>query len=181
METILLLEKLKNEGVINSSEYLESKNNISNPQTHSKDYSVFLSSFKDVTQDMNRESKDLFIEALKDYGNTKEECTTESYVKNMVSKMYHIDQTNRKQCGEKFSLEKAKEVCNRYREIVPRGISHTDMYIAINMQYHQYYCLFKTWFGDNLEHQIIESAIIFWFKDPCYTKGSKLWNYFKEY
>lgn len=43
------------------------------------------------------------------------------------------------------------------------------------------YCeLFKAWFGDNIDQKIIESAIIFWFKDDDYEEGSKLWNYFKE-
>lgn len=31
-----------------------------------------------------------------------------------------------------------------------------------------------------LDQKIIESAIIFWFKDDDYEEGSKLWNYFKE-
>lgn len=43
------------------------------------------------------------------------------------------------------------------------------------------YCeLFKAWFGDGIDQKIIESAIIFWFKDDDYREGSKLWNYFKE-
>lgn len=40
--------------------------------------------------------------------------------------------------------------------------------------------LFKAWFGDGIDQKIIESAIIFWFKDDDYREGSKLWNYFKE-
>lgn len=40
--------------------------------------------------------------------------------------------------------------------------------------------LFKSWFGDGVEQKIIESAVIFWFKDDDYKDGFKLWNYFKE-
>lgn len=31
-----------------------------------------------------------------------------------------------------------------------------------------------------VEQKIIESAVIFWFKDDDYKDGFKLWNYFKE-
>lgn len=33
---------------------------------------------------------------------------------------------------------------------------------------------------NGIDQKIIESAIIFWFKDDDYREGSKLWNYFKE-
>lgn len=55
-----------------------------------------------------------------------------------------------------------------------------DVYVAINAQYHDYCELFKSWFGDGVEQKIIESAVIFWFKDDDYKDGFKLWNYFKE-
>lgn len=53
------------------------------------------------------------------------------------------------------------------------------MYLALNLQYHDYGALFKTWFGEDMELKIIESAIRFWFKDEDYKSGFKLWNYFK--
>lgn len=47
--------------------------------------------------------------------------------------------------------------------------------------YSPHYCeLFKSWFGDGVEQKIIESAVVFWFKDDDYKDGFKLWNYFKE-
>lgn len=51
---------------------------------------------------------------------------------------------------------------------------------AIKLHYHDYCELFKAWFGDGIDQKIIESAIIFWFKDDDHREGSKLWNYFKE-
>ena len=38
----------------------------------------------------------------------------------------------------------------------------------------------KSWFGDEVEQKIIESAIIFWFKDDDYKGNFKLWDYLKE-
>ena len=61
-----------------------------------------------------------------------------------------------------------------------KTVTHADVYVAINAQYHDYCELFKSWFGDGIEQKIIESAVIFWFKDDDYKDGFKLWNYFKE-
>lgn len=93
--------------------------------------------------------------------------------------MYHFE-NGRKYVGEKFDMTKAKEVCERYRGIIPQTVTHADVYVAINAQYHDYCELFKSWFGDGVEQKIIESAVIFWFKDDDYKDGFKLWNYFKE-
>ena len=103
----------------------------------------------------------------------------ESYAKYLVSNMYHFE-NGRKYVGEKFDMAKAKEVCERYRGIIPQTVTHADVYVAINSQYHDYSELFKTWFGDGIEQKVIESAVIFWFKDDDYKDGSKLWNYFRE-
>ena len=93
--------------------------------------------------------------------------------------MWHKDTSGVKHMGEKYDMMKAKEVCERYRGIIPSSITYSDVYIAINSQYHDYYCLFTRWFGNDIDYQIIESAITYWFKDEdCGT--SKLWNHFKD-
>lgn len=56
-----------------------------------------------------------------------------------------------------------------------------SVYVAINSQYHDYVELFKSWFGDNVDQKIIESAIIFWFKDVDCKSRNKVVSYFKEY
>jgi hypothetical protein len=61
------------------------------------------------------------------------------------------------------------------------AITPTDVYVAINSQYHDYVELFKSWFGDNVDQKIIESAIIFWFKDVDCKSRNKVVSYFKEY
>lgn len=94
-----------------------------------------------------------------------------------VSKMFHTE-GGRKYVGEKFDMLKAKEICERYRGIIPQSATHGDVYVAINAQYHDYCELFKAWFGDSVDSKIIESAINFWFKDDDFKEGCKVWKYF---
>jgi hypothetical protein len=109
-----------------------------------------------------------------------DEHFSESEAKYLVSEMYHTE-NGRKQSGEKFDMHKAKEVCERYRGILPTSVTPLDVYVAINAQYHDYAELFKNWFGDNIEQKIVESAIVFWFKDVDSKAGNKIVEYFKEY
>lgn len=86
-----------------------------------------------------------------------------------------------KYIGEKFDMYKAKEVYERYRGLIPTSTTVCDVYVAINSQYHDYAELFKSWFGDGIEQKIIESAIMFWFKDADSKAENKVVKYFKEY
>ena len=108
-----------------------------------------------------------------------DEHFNEAHAKYVVSEMYHVE-NGRKHVGEKFDMNKAKEVQERYRGMIPYNVTVADIYVAINAQYHDYEELFKTWFGSNIDSKIIESAIVFWFKDTDYKKGFKLTEYFKE-
>ena len=101
---------------------------------------------------------------------------SELEAKEIVSKMYHIE-NGRKYIGEKFDIYKAKEVCDRYRGIIPTSVTVYDIYVAINSQYHDYIELFKNWFNDNVEHKVIESAIVFWFKDADCKAENKVVKY----
>ena len=112
---------------------------------------------------------------MKEHHNT----ISEEDAKYLVSNMYHSE-GSRTMSGEHFSCMKAKEVLNKYRNVLPREVEFPEMYIAINAQYHDYALLFKSWFGDNIDHKIIESAITFWFKDDDYKHTSKVKEYFKE-
>lgn len=82
---------------------------------------------------------------------------------------------------EKFDMHKAKEVCERYRGILPTSATVADVYVAINSQYHDYVELFKNWFGDGIEQKIVESAIVFWFKDADCKAENKVVEYLGEY
>lgn len=125
--------------------------------------------------DMSAEEKKRFAEMLLEGENAKH--FNDSYAKYVVSKMYHTE-GGRKYVGEKFDMMKAKEVCERYRGIIPASATQGDVYVAINAQYHDYCELFKAWFGDNVDIKIIESAINFWFKDDDFKEGCKVWKYF---
>lgn len=110
-------------------------------------------------------------------GGEGSEHFNDSYAKYTVSKMFHTE-GGRKYVGEKFDMLKAKEICERYRGIIPQSATHGDVYVAINAQYHDYCELFKAWFGDSVNSKIIESAINFWFKDDDFKSGCKVWKYF---
>lgn len=114
---------------------------------------------------MNVSEKDEFVDRLKDYNNKHIEHFNESYAKYIVSKMWHKDASGKKSIGEKYDILKAKEVYERYRGVIPMSITPADIYIAINYQYHNYHCLFTKWFGNDIDYQLIESSMMFWFKD----------------
>nr|DAR32411.1 MAG TPA: hypothetical protein [Bacteriophage sp.] len=127
---------------------------------------------------MSEEDKHKLMKSFSKSQNEESEHFTESYARFIVSEMYHTE-SGRKYVGEKYDMYKAKEICERYRGVIPSNVTHVDVYVAINAQYHDYCELFKTWFGDNIDQKIIEAAIVFWFKDVDY-KGNKLWEYFNE-
>lgn len=187
MEDILLIEYLREKGILSEREYSNLTSGMKDEvvtHSHLNDskadkYSEFFSNFKEVTKDMNPSEKGQFVARLKEYGNKPTEHFNETYAKYIVSKMWHKDNMGRKYIGEKFDIMMAKETCERYRGIVPSSITYSDIYIAINSHYHDYSCLFKKWFGNDIDQKIIESAIVFWFKDEDYGP-SKLWNHFKD-
>ena len=96
--------------------------------------------------------------------------------KEVVEQMYHV-KDNKKYIGEKYDMNKAHEICERYKEVLPNDVEPCDVYIAINAQYHDYAKLFEEWFGGNIDNKVFESAITFWFKDVDFD-GDKVWEYF---
>lgn len=74
-------------------------------------------------------------------------------------------------------MNKAHEICERYKEVLPNDVEPCDVYVAINAQYHDYAKLFEEWFGGNIDNKVFESAITFWFKDVDFD-GDKVWEYF---
>lgn len=104
---------------------------------------------------------------------------SEHEAKHIVSEMWH-SANGKKFLGEKFSMHKAQEVYNKYKQALD-DYTVEDVYVAINAQYHDYCSLFKLWFGDNIDNKIIESAIKFWFMDVDYQGGNKVHKYFMEF
>lgn len=94
----------------------------------------------------------------------------------IVDEMYHV-KDGKKYVGEKYDMQKAHEICERYKETLPDDVEVEDIYVAINAQYHDYCKLFENWFGGNIDNKVFESAIVFWFKDVDFD-GDKVWEYF---
>lgn len=104
------------------------------------------------------------------------EKMTNSIDEQVVEQMYHV-KDNKKYIGEKYDMNKAHEICERYKEVLPNDVEPCDVYVAINAQYHDYAKLFEEWFGGNIDNKVFESAITFWFKDVDFD-GDKVWEYF---
>lgn len=99
--------------------------------------------------------------------------------KQTVDEMYHV-KDGKKYIGEKYDMQKAHEVCNKFKDKLEEDIEVADVYVAINAQYHDYCKLFEKWFGKgNFNDMIFESAIDFWFDDVDFGED-KLWKYFNE-
>lgn len=136
--------------------------------------------FSDRSKDyMRRDDMDKVMKYMRD-SMSKGNHFSESEAEHLVSIMYHTE-SGRKCSGEKFDMHKAKEVCERYRGILPASVAVADVYVAINSQYHDYVELFKSWFTDGIEQRIIESAIIFWFKDADNKSENKIVEYFRRH
>lgn len=100
---------------------------------------------------------------------------------NSILSYFNLDVCVLSYSGEKFDMYKAKEICERYRGILPTSATVADVYVAINSQYHDYAELFKNWFGDGIEQKIVESAIVFWFKDADCKAENKVVEYLGKY
>lgn len=101
---------------------------------------------------------------------------SEKMTNSIDEQMYHV-KDNKKYIGEKYDMNKAREICERYKEVLPNDVEPCDVYVAINAQYHDYAKLFEEWFGGNIDNKVFESAITFWFKDADFD-GDKVWEYF---
>lgn len=128
-------------------------------------------------KNMNADDKKAFMEMMMSEESDGHFC--ESKAKYLVANMFH-NEDGRKYVGEKFDVMKAKEICERYRGMLPNSVGHFDVYVAINVHYHDLCELYKSWFGDNSDLKIIESAIIYWFNDHDYTGGCKIWENFNK-
>lgn len=135
--------------------------------------------FNRMSDSLTEEDMYEIMKMAREKKNSGNEHFNESYAKYLVSNMYHYE-GGRKYVGEKFSMAKAKEVCERYRGVIPQSFTHADVYVAINEHYHNCSELFKSWFGEDIDQKVIEAAILFWFKDDDCKSNSKLWNHFKE-
>ena len=66
---------------------------------------------------------------------------------------------------------------SRYKLLFKQEI---QLQFRLNSQYHDYAVLFKSWFGSDIEPKIIESAIMYWFRDEDFKDKNKVYKYFME-
>lgn len=115
-------------------------------------------------------------ERYNDYG---DEHFNKQEAKRTVDEMYHV-KDGKKYIGEKYDMQKAHEVCSKFKDKLEDEVEVADVYVAINAQYHDYCELFEKWFGKgNFDEMVFESAIAFWFDDVDFGED-KLWKYFNE-
>lgn len=156
MDDILLIQLLKKKGIITDKDMHEF-------------HEVTTASLEPVYLDQQVEQ---YAYKAKTFRHMNEEESKE-----LVSKMYHIED-DRKYIGQKFDINKAKEVCERYRGYIPASVTYCDVYIVINSHYHDYISLYKQWFGDKADCKIIESAMVFWFMDDDYKYEDKVQKFY---
>lgn len=136
--------------------------------------------FQEMFENMGDSEKRELWETLMGFQeNGRSRHFNHSNAKYIVSELCHTEGGN-KHVGEKFSIEKAEEIYKRYKSILPEDVTMADVYVAINCHYHDFAQLYKAWFGDSIDTKIIESAIVFWFKDEKFPEGDKLYKYFRK-
>lgn len=82
--------------------------------------------FNRMSDSLTEEDIYEMMKMVRERKNSGNEHFNESYAKYLVSNMYHYEGV-RKYVGEKFSMAKAKEVCERYRGVIPQSFTHADV------------------------------------------------------
>lgn len=144
-----------------------------------------LDSMQEVLIDYENTHPDHFWYMMKElHEDFKGEHFDNFYAEHTVSKMFHTTTDGRMCKGEKFDMVKAQEVHSKYRTILKPSDNVCDVYVALNSQYHDYVCLYRTWFNTTdetiLELRVIESTIKFWFQNEDRKEGDNVWKHFKH-
>ena len=143
-----------------------------------------ISCFHPIFDHIENKDKAIFWKAMKDFHEyVRGAHFDEMYAKYQVSTMHHTKHGGSICTGEVYTMENAKLIYEKHVRNSGSSYNCYDVYVAINAQYHDYSNLYMTW-HENLTHEqldekIINSAIVFWFKDEDSGEG-KVWNYFKN-
>lgn len=128
---------------------------------------------KDIHEIQGTHTESSYFDSIEE----KQDRFNEKSAKEIVSKMYHTE-NGKKYIGEKYNTQQAKDIHDRYRSVIPQTVTCYDVYVALNEHYHNYCLLFKSWFGESIDIKIIESAIVYWFRDEDWKDGCKIWKHF---
>ena len=106
----------------------------------------------------------------------------EYFAKYEVDKMFHTNNNGEKIVGEILNYNCAKRIYDTKIKYINSSINIWYVYVALNAQYHYYHCYYKELFPQDsdemIKDKIINSAIVFWFKDED-GEDNKIWDYFK--
>lgn len=180
MSDYTLLEYLKNKGrhdddyrrIEDFKDYMRARGRMRGSRRH-KDYN-----WEDVEYNRHDWEDIPMSRYMRSYRDSMPEGTFDEFeAKEIVSEMYHYE-GDKRQTGEHFDMQKAKEVFEKYKNHFVVKASPCDVYVAINAFYHDLGPTMKQWFGSNIDEKVIMLAIAFWFKDDDY-QGNKLMDYFE--
>lgn len=104
-----------------------------------------------------------------------------AYAEWQVEKMGHRSPDGHEHRGAHWTLEQTTEVYHKYKSKLPSEVNPYDFYVALNSQYHDYWCWAKSVFATDgeAEQAIIDGAVRFWFMDDDWPTPTKVWEYFK--
>lgn len=142
-----------------------------------------IASMKGLFDDLEEKDKKIFWKTMKDFHVEIKGCHfDECFAMYEVNQMYHTKQDGSVHHGEMITPEHAEQIYERYRRNVHASVTKWDIYVALNAQYHDYDNIYNQWFNKDKEivkEKVVESAIVFWFKDEDAPEG-KVWDYFND-
>lgn len=100
----------------------------------------------------------------------------EEYAIKAVSSMCHTANDGSKICGEHWSIDQVKEATISYDSKIPEDVTCYDIYVALNMWWHDLGRNYKRHIANNAESILIEDAITWAFLDEDAPEG-KIWRY----
>lgn len=151
------------------------------PITPAKAWDV-LGSMEGLFDNLENTDKEMYWKVMRDlHVEMKGKHFDECFAVYQVGMMNHTKADGKICYGEIISSSEAEQIYERYKRSIKPDITKWDVYVALNAQYHDYDLLFTQWFKDKeiVKEKIIESAIVFWFKDEDST-SCKTWTYFNS-
>ena len=164
----------------NFIEFIE-EYNVSN--IHSTNLLKAFEGFNSIFEEIEKVNPVKYKHSLKEFHEIIcGEHFNEYFAKCEVEYMHHTDTNGNEISGEIININCAKRIYDNKVRYIDNSITVWDVYVALNAQYHDYHCYYKELFPSDsdeiIKDKIINSAVVFWFKDED-GKHNKVWNYFK--
>ena len=137
----------------------------------------------ELLEEMAKPHKERYWEVLRDTHEVMHgKHFDREYAEWQVEHMHHKDRNGREHRGEHWTYEETTAVMGKYRSQLAPEITPCDFYVAVNAQWHDYYCWMRDYFDSDeaAENAIIESAVMFWFEDEDWDGNDKVWVYFRN-